>query len=392
MLSARKAGPADWQVNVVRFLSSANDLYTWAYDDTMSSVGSAQYWPHLAGIEISAAAARPPPHADVYGLGIGGRGPWRVQNGIGNFEQMKPRPYGVDVTYPVTNTLALVGTLNPDFSNVEQDQTTIAPQEFQRQYNEYRPFFAQGANYINTLPGTNINSADIPFYSPRIGVFNSGVKLEGTQGLNSIGILNVTGDGFNDSAFGYNYSRPNQSFGASVTGVDANHDGIRDELIGFGVGITNPRDGIFIGSKITSDFGTEVSSERQARDFQLSTGIQNSKLLVLVKYADIGPQYNPLDGYITENDIRGPQAFFQYTGTGNKGSLISHTPWRCGSLRLIEAARRILNRFLQQHEPSPSQDPITLEHGQSRRANCGFTRIVTPAGVACCSTHQLWHW
>ncbi len=179
VIRAQGGSKQNWQVNVVRFLSSANDSYTWAYDDTMSSVGSAQYWPHLAGIEISAAAARPRPHADVYGLGSAGADRGVFQNGIGNFEQMKPRPYGVDVTYPVTNTLALVGTLNPDFSNVEQDQTTIAPQEFQRQYNEYRPFFAQGANYINTLPGTNINSADIPFYSPRIGVFNSGVKLEG---------------------------------------------------------------------------------------------------------------------------------------------------------------------------------------------------------------------
>ena len=162
-IRAQGSNPQQWRFDVVRFIAATNDEYTWAYDPTMNSVGNPQFWPFLTGLSIAQQATRPRPHADFYGLGSAGSQHATFQNGIGNFQQVPARNVGFDVTYPFTNTLAFVGTLNPDFSNVEQDQTTIAPQEFQRQYSEYRPFFSQGANYINSLPGANINSYETLF-------------------------------------------------------------------------------------------------------------------------------------------------------------------------------------------------------------------------------------
>lgn len=365
VIRAQGGGKQNWQIDVVRFVAATNDEYTWAYDSTMQAPGASQYWPHMVGLQIPAGVSRPKPHADVFALGSGGPDRGIFQNGIGQFEPMKARPYGIDLTVPVTNTMAFVGTLNPDFSNVEQDQTTIAPQEFQRQYTEYRPFFAQGAGYINALPGININSNDLQFYSPRIGVFDRGLKLEGTQGLGQVGLLNVTGDGFDDTAFGYAWNKPDNSLTLAVDGVNANHTGIRDNTFGYALATTNPRDGVFALAKITMDRGTGVDTPGQANDFQLGAGVQNAHTLALLKYADIGPEYNPLDGYIQTNDLRGPQFFYQYSGNGPKDGALK-------SYQLSYGVDRFTDRSGAAHQSDmfgtasvTFKDLVTLQYGQT---------------------------
>jgi hypothetical protein len=137
-LRAHGGGTETWRINFERYVAGKNEDDTWAFEPTQTKVSDSQFWPLLTGIRIGAAATRPKPYADIYALGSGGS-QWNVfQDGIGQFETIYPRNAGIDVTYPFTNTLAFVGTLNPDFSNVEEDQTTIAPQEFAKQYVEYR--------------------------------------------------------------------------------------------------------------------------------------------------------------------------------------------------------------------------------------------------------------
>jgi len=311
-----------WRVDAVRFIAQTNDEYTWAYEPQQTAVGNAQNWPFMTGIQIAARATRPQPHADIYALGSAGSDRRQFQNGIGAFGDTNPRNEGIDVTYPFTNSLAFVGTLNPDFSNVEQDQTTIAPQEFQRQYNEYRPFFSQGANYINSLPGVNINSSDQLFYSPAIGIFNNGEKIEGTLGQNSIGLLNAGGNGFDDSAYGYSFNKTDQSFAVALEGVTATTPTTTDVASGYAVATTNPHSGMFALAKEQTDRGTFVTDPGEANDFEFGTGIQNATVTALFDYKDIGSQYNPQLGYIQLNDLKGPQFFVQYNGVGPKDGFI----------------------------------------------------------------------
>jgi hypothetical protein len=336
VVRAKGGDKQSWRFDIERFVAGSNDEYTWAYDETMQSISGYTYWPYLDGIAIATQASRPKPRADIYGLATAGADRGVFQNGIGNFQPLRPRPYGIDATVPLTNTLAFVGTLNPDFSNVEQDQTTIAPQEFQRQYTEYRPFFSQGAQYINALPGININSADQPFYSPSIGVFNQGTKLEGTQGRSAIGLLNVSGAGFNDTAYGYSFNTPNNTLTLATSGVLANHAGIRDDVTGYGIATTNPRDGVFALAKITLDRGTNVTAPAQADDLQVGGGVQNAHTLFIAKYTDIGPHYAPIDGYLQESDLRGPQIFYQYTGSGPKDGFLKTFAIVAGTDRYVD--------------------------------------------------------
>lgn len=331
IIRAQSSAAQSWKFNFVRFVAAKNEEFTWSYDPTETDVGSPQFWPRLESIQIPVAAARPRPRADIYGLGSTGGDANRFQNGIGTFGPNKQRNVGVDVTYPITNTLSFVGTLNPDFSNVEQDQTTIAPQEFQRNLSEYRPFFAQGSQYINSLVNVSINGpSDSLFYTPSIGVFDRGLKVEGTTGRSSIGALNVIGNSIYggrivDNAFGYHYARPDDSLGVSIEGVFLKHRGdfrcpmfdCRDDVLGFSLAATNPHNGGFSAIKIATERGSLVDRLGQANNLLVTEGFQTAKLSGGLLYRDVGPQYSPLDGFTLINDVRGPQGFVSYNGTSN---------------------------------------------------------------------------
>ena len=68
---------------------------------------------------------------------------------------------GFDLKYGITSNITLDATVNPDFGQVEQDQTILNLSVFETWYQEKRPFFLEGFKIFET-PG-NL------FYSRRIG-------------------------------------------------------------------------------------------------------------------------------------------------------------------------------------------------------------------------------
>jgi len=319
-IRAQNAPVQRWKFNVVRFVAATNDEYTWAFEPTQTDVGSPQFWPTLDGIRIASQATHPKPRADVYALGSSGSDRRVFQNGIGNFANTNPRAAGIDVTVPLTNTLAFVGTLNPDFSNVEQDQTSIAPQMFARSYQEYRPFFAQGSQFVNPLPNITVNGiSDSLFYTPSIGIFDRGLKLEGTSGNNSIGALNVSGDGFKDTALGYSYATNDHSLSLSAEGVFANHTDQRDATTGLGLTQNNAHSGQFTLFKAEREKNSLTGS---ASNLFVSEGFQKASSFFAIDYRDIGKGFNPVDGYTAIDDIVGPRAIYQYNGVGGKNGIV----------------------------------------------------------------------
>src|SRR4029077_9253506 len=152
-----------WRFNLIRGISVLGEHFTWAYDGLMVDAPAGQgwptftdarFWPTLTVDGAVGLAARPKPHAEIYALDSAGADHNRFQQADGTFQTQPRRPLGVDFTIPLTSTINAVGTLDPDFSNVEVDQQTIVPQEFPRQLQEYRPFFAQGANFLNVSAST----------------------------------------------------------------------------------------------------------------------------------------------------------------------------------------------------------------------------------------------
>jgi len=321
-----------WRIDFSRRIAALSDLLTWAYDPAANAYCqqqslsptiycNASRWPTLANVRIARGAKRPPPYADVYGLASAGGDRNVFETTPTVFSRQTVRHVGLDATVPFTRTLAFVGALGPDFSNVEADQTTIAPQEFQRSFTEYRPFFAQGSSFLTPLPNLSINNAGYRmFYTPSLGIVDAGYKVEGTVGNTAIGALDVNGAGFDDRAFGYRYRTSDRSLTVAAQGVDADHPGIRNRTIGVGIDVQNQHSGFEPIASFAQEAGTLVDSPRESRNAFVGFVNNHGLFQSGVTFQDVGPRYRPIDGFTNLPDVRGPAFFAQYNGVAGPRS------------------------------------------------------------------------
>jgi len=284
--------------------------------------GDLRFWASATGISLrTTVAARPKPRLELFGLSSSGADRNDYQQADGSFQAQRTRSLGADASIPITPTINFVGTVNPDFSNVEVDQQTIAPQEFARQLAEYRPFFAQGSQFIEANPAgyTNLNApANKVFYSPSVGPFDSGAKIEGAYGFQSLGVLTfrgfnqLTGDTFDDQAFGYRHSVPDQTFQYWADGVLAHHSiAGSDETYEAGARARNLRAGLEL--RVNEAF--EHGSTGGGYSMNALGTVRKPNYQVVLQYADVSPNYHLLDGFTTISDVRGLSGYLNLDGS-----------------------------------------------------------------------------
>jgi hypothetical protein len=321
-----------WRIGFFRGVAATAEHYTWAFDGLMPDAGAGnwpsfndlRYWPSVTVALAKSSSARPQPRLEVFALSSSGLDRSDYEQANGTFFPQPTRYYGADLSLPVTSTINLVGTLNPDFSNVEIDQQTIAPQEFERQLVEYRPFFAQGAQYLDPNPNGYSNYISYPnevFYSPSIGPFDSGAKIEGVYGLQSFGVLTFrgynaeTGETFDDQAFGWKHALQNQAFQYYVDGVFAHHSiNGDDDTVEAGFKGRNLRTKFVYQFNYAIEHGSWVP-QGTAHSLNGFIDEHQNNYEVNLGYVDISPNYNPIDGYTENSDIRGLQGFVTFNGT-----------------------------------------------------------------------------
>ncbi len=110
---------------------------------------------------------------------------------------------GLDLKSSLGRGLALQGTVNPDFGQVEADQIILNLSRFEAFFPEKRPFFTQGMDLFQSVPGGSGSrpSPQQMFYSRRIGLdapILGAAKLSGKASDEvQIGLLEafVTGEG-----------------------------------------------------------------------------------------------------------------------------------------------------------------------------------------------------
>lgn len=327
-------GQQGWRINFIRGIAATGDHFTWAYEGLMQdnpapfwpSPFDARYWPSVADLHIASASqsVRPHPHAEIYGLSTLGKDRGLFQQSDGSFAPQQIRYGGLDATLPLTNTINFVTTVFPDFSNIEVDQATIAPQEFVRNLQEYRPFFAQGANYIdaNGAPvGTPIGQPALIFYSPGVGPFDYGSKVEGTFGKQSFGLLNfrgedaTTSDTFDDFAYGFKHAEGNRSFVYWLDGVSAHHEMVgSDDTNEIGIASRNLGSGFVALANTSIENGSSVFLNGQAHNDYGFVDEAKPNYEINVGYQDLSPNYAPLDGITPNSDIRGFNGYVAFSG------------------------------------------------------------------------------
>ena len=295
IIKSPRNGALPWRLNLTRYIAASQHQYSWAYSSTMISATDSSFWPKLTDIP-SVAGTRGATNAQIYGLLSAGSNRSDVVEASGAVERHTSRFIGADFQTPLTSGLSVVGTLNPDSSNVEADQQITAPQEFPVHYQEYRPFFTQGANF---LPSAEI------FYSPNIGEFFRGEKVEGQDGLIGIGILNVGGDARSDTAYQGSYTSLDQAVSLAISGAQVDANGAHDLVNEISGSYTNLRSRLLYAAGVSHDDNSLLGSAASDRSYlyvaQNQANVQSS-----AAYYDVGPNYSPLDSYVAVNDIRGP--------------------------------------------------------------------------------------
>lgn len=320
-----------WRFNLIRHIAASNENQTWAYDPQMNdgnfpSFGDGRYWPYLENVTVVGTATKPKPRAEIFALQSSGRDRNSYQQASGAFAPQGTRHLGLDVNVPLTGTIAFVGAVAPDFSNVETDQATISPQEFRRGLSEYRPFFSQGANFFRPVSTSSINSAPNElFYSPGIGPFDRGAKIEGTYKLEQFGALNVAGAGFNDTVLAFKHALSDRSFAYSLDAVSAHHrDGnataygatASDVSYDGMATVHNERTGFTAVGEYAGERGSAPgTTPRLAYKSENFLDVSRPNYEFFVNYRDIGPKWNPIDGFTNVADIRGPGSFLNLSST-----------------------------------------------------------------------------
>ena len=151
---AREENPV-WGIYFSRRITRKNELSRWIYIPESAS-GFVSRFGHLKGMQN----ITPPRSLEIL--------PYAVSYGQSEIKRLgnpDGRDYfgnaGFDLKYGITSDITLNATVNPDFGQVEQDQTVLNLSTFETWYPEKRPFFIEGFKIFET-------PFDL-FYSRRIG-------------------------------------------------------------------------------------------------------------------------------------------------------------------------------------------------------------------------------
>jgi hypothetical protein len=330
-------GTSQWRVNFFRYIAQSNETYSWAYDSTMTDSGwphfeDSRFWPAASSAHVTTTPRVQRVTGLAYVLGSMGSDADTFLMPNGTMIQHRAPLAGGEMRLAVTPTMSALADVNPDFSNVEMDQQTIQPQEFRRVLQEYRPFFAQGANFFQ--PGALASIYQYPnsiFYSPNIGPFDFGTKLVGTFGFQSVGALNVQAPGLNDTAVFLKHEVQQDRFGWWIGGAEVNHAegnqstdprASKDETFDLGAHTFNPASGLTLGFDETRENGTFTSGlgGQSALGF---TSIAKSNYSAQLLYQDVGTEYSPIDGYTNLPDAKGPGFYYDLNAKPHNGFMRS---------------------------------------------------------------------
>ncbi len=221
---------------------------------------------------------------------------------------------GLDLRYALNSDLDFVGTINPDFRNVERGILSLDFSYFERLVDESRPFFLEGHQYFEGWGDEPI------FVTQRITNFDTGAKVFGKlDPKTDVGVLATADFGNNDAVV----ARVNQQTGPR-TGWSAQYAGggengrHSDALAGIyrqGVKYWN-----FTGQLSAADDGKGNRGHRAV----INGYYERQRSNFFWRYAEISPDFNPQLGFAPQNDYRGFDAFGEQGWAAPKKGFVSY--------------------------------------------------------------------
>ena len=225
---------------------------------------------------------------------------------------------GLDARMALSPELTAVGTINPDFSTVER---TIAGVNFvrgERFVADTRPFFLEGGDIFDLNVGRN-GAWGRAFFSGRVPQFDTGAKIYGRLGQNTVGLMTTFDIGNRVDAVGHllHPVGPESFVGAYF--VERYVPGDANTVLGVQEDI---RTGSWrLRSELTSSLG------RKAGGNALYTSAQwrNQNWRAQFGYTRVDADFRAASGFVPFRNFHGPHFWTEY-----------ETKWREGPLRELE--------------------------------------------------------
>ncbi len=218
---------------------------------------------------------------------------------------------GLDFKTSLNPNSLLVGTVNPDFRNIENQVLSLDFSYFERLANESRPFFLEGSGYRGVGFDSRI------FASQRIRSFDAGLNTYGSlDGRTTYSLLTAQdfGKEANLVATIDRKLSPQSSLNAAY--VSAMKRGQNNQA-----GMINSwtRQGnyeYFAGARMTEDDVTKTGTS-----FNVG-GLSNSKgWFNYLEYQQVSKSFNPRLGFQREIDFRGLDTWHEFEKTHPRGSI-----------------------------------------------------------------------
>jgi uncharacterized protein DUF5916 len=294
----RGDGRSTWRLQFDRTLHVTGQTFEWAHDGAQRSTDSVSFTGFLTGMNVATGSTRTKPRVGLYTLGqVGSAG------ANGNRARV-----GADIALPITDTASFFSSLYPDYSNVDQDQQTISPTAFSRQYTEVRPFFTQGLNFYNNF---NCNDCyDVPFlYTPSIPTPQQGYAVEGLQGQAQFAGFDALGvDGRSDNAQTLIYTTANRDDILNVLRFATLAPGLSDTTSIYQLTVGNHHN-FSVYATTGGENGTDITAPTLGHYNEWGLNLFSQKSGFFPAYHDIGPEYGPPDGLAQISDIHGPTLY-----------------------------------------------------------------------------------
>ena len=289
----RGDGRTTWRAQFIRFEKRSGAVFEWSHAPAQQGDNDVAYSGYLTGMQTAVASTRTKARVAVYSLAS-------VASQASGGSALRT---GADWAVPVTPTASLLGTVHPDYSNVDLDQQTISPTAFARFYQEVRPFFTQGANFYNPFDCVGCPGVQ-ELYTPNIPTPRTGYAFEGTQGTMHFGMFDAVGDARTDSAQSMYVTNKARTDYVDFQRVTADLPGVHDDVDTYSLEYANHKSG-FLYMTYGQDRGTDVLDPDQGNREEVGGGMYGPKWFVGGALRSIGTYYSPIDGIVQHPGIAG---------------------------------------------------------------------------------------
>ncbi len=219
---------------------------------------------------------------------------------------------GLDLKTALGPQAMLVGTVSPDFRNIENQILSVDFSYFEKLAGESRPFFQEGADYRNTGYDHRL------FASQRLGSFDWGLNAYGSIGDRTrFGALATVDAGDDRCAVASLTHKADRNLDVSGAFVSFQRPGAVNNSGQLRVDGRYGAYTVWAGTQMTSD-----QVEGQGFRNNVGFGHDSGAISFNMELAEITSSFYPRAGYSPERDLRGVTSSFQWFQQHPRGGVM----------------------------------------------------------------------